>query len=347
MRRSTHPILIACSTVVTALAVVVLPTPSASAAVAITDGQFAVNRFVNDDGPDTCTVTNDSNASPVTAFTSNGTTASAAVNGSSTITNDGDGADSSVLTNSASAKVRAIQKGGRLRAVRADLTTSTKLIANQGLATDCDPEAQESLQLVFSVNLPATQWATITLSGAQRIVTAQLLMSRISPPTEGIQMLLGAGGKFDNTARVLLPAGVYTFQVQVTHLFMAPQSAAEPSAQSGVISLDVALADAGGAIAQAQGSGKKYVALGKAVKCSGDKLVSAMTKAAGIGPTAKVKKVTFFVNGKKKKSVNLPTRGDKITLTKMPAKDTMVVKVVVNLFGGGSATATRSYLSCR
>ncbi len=96
---------------------------------------------------------------------------------------------------------------------------------------------------------------------------------------------------------------------------------------------------AGSATTKPTGSGKKYVDVGSR-SCGNDKVTTKLKNKAG-----KASKVTYYVDGKKVKTLGKPKSGKTVKLALEAASDS-TVKVVVKPKKGKNVSVTRSYVAC-
>ncbi|WP_372734788.1 hypothetical protein [Nocardioides sp.] len=318
--------------------------PSSAKAAALTSGTLTVQRSVGKDA--SCNITNPS-ATDNKPFTSNGATVASTVAGTSTITDPGEPADTTTVPSSIKGSIRAKESGGQLTSIALDTVVKAKINAAQGLGSDCDPSATNTVAATFAMNLTRSKWVTVKAELPSTSVL-QMIVQRTAPanPTSIEQIAMIGTNKGRATAEFLLPTGTFQVQMVLQHVLLTPTTPAAPTSADAKQSVDITFVDAGSAIGKAVGDGSKYLKLDKARKCATGKLQAKFTAAAGKGKLAKIKKAIFKVNGKKKATVKFPTKGKKVKLKGLVSGDEANVKVILRYRKGGKATVTRSYLSC-
>jgi hypothetical protein len=325
-------------------ALVAVPAPAEAAAV--TSATHYVSRTVNEVGPANCNVVNNSSNSSG-PFTSNGVAVSHSVSGTTNIVDTGDASDTSSIATSSSSTVRMTEAGGSMRRMDVSATLSATFNVAQGAATDCDAQAQVGAQTQLIGVLTRPKWVVIDAevpSGGQGQVVFQR-SSPVSPPMVEIVALVG-NSKGRSHAEVFLPAGTYQVATFTLASWNGPAVTGDPTAFTAKPFLHMLFERAGIAKGKASGNGTKYLKLKSSRKCASDQLRGTFTSAAGVAASAKINKAIFTVNGKKSKTVNLPEKNTKVTLTNLPSAEDITVSVQLKLFGGGSAKLTRDYRSC-
>jgi hypothetical protein len=317
----------------------------AQAAPSITLGVLLAQTSFAETGPATCTV-GDAGDNDNDNFTLNGPTKTSSVSSTTTIVDNGDATDTSTVKASSKTTAKATRKGGTLQVSWQTLQTQS-ISSAQGLATDCDPSVTTMGYMVTQVNLTEDSW----LSLAAELSGGTVLTAVVNGATPGgdpiVEQIVFVGGHTDNDFRFFLPAGTFTITAVTQGILPPPQTGADPTSTVQRSSGIASFVPAGTAIGKAAGTGGgSYLKTKGEVKCGDDSLSAKWKKAAGKGDDRAVKKATFSVNGHKVETVNHPKAGQTTKLKNLDTDEDVNLKVKMKLAGGGSATLTRSYLSC-
>ena len=172
-----------------------------------------------------------------------------------------------------------------------------------------------------------------------------------APASVGIVVSIN---EFGRTHRLLaVQPGDYTMTVQLVAQAADTNLAGQPGPSANVrTNVHGAFKPFGVADGASSGSGAKYLTLADSQTCASHSVTADFTKKAGKkakkGKKPVIKKATFFVNGAKVKSVKKPNKNTLVTLTGLPADDTVEVSAQLKLQakGKGTVTVERTYLPC-
>lgn len=299
-------------------------------------GQFIVETDFGTGGAPGCALVTDTSDSAQGSFETDGSQLSGALSSSATVEDAGDVADDTAMTAKSSGKVRATEADGSLRSL--DLTTalSASVVAAQGLTSDCDSSASAMSGAQAYFTLAQSGW--VTLHGTAR--GGSLQMTLASAAAEQGSALMSTGIKHEQTRQFFLPAGTYLALAIFELELDTPGVAGDPTSGVGGGSLSLDFTPAGSAQGPAAGTGKKFVKLDSARSCGAGSVAGSFT-----GKASKVVKATFFVNGKRKKTISNPSGGTDVVLRGLADGSSAVVTVALKLTQG-KATLKRVYVSC-
>jgi hypothetical protein len=179
-------------------------------------------------------------------------------------------------------------------------------------------------------------WLFVTRSQGKNMVSE---MGIVSATGSTPYIDLFGGPKSRNTERVFLKPGQYegvNAVVVTSGGFLFLKSATQSAVLTGAFHV------AGSALGATRGTGAKYVKFPGSVSCSQHTAMLTWSSMAG-----QVKSGSFFVNGAKKVSVSSPHAGSHVVLKRLSATKDAKVLVTMHLKGGGTASATRTYLACK
>ena len=308
--------------------------PAASASAGA--GQFIVETDFSTGGAPGCALGTDTSDSGQAAFATDGVGLSGALSSVATVEDAGDVADDTTMTAKSSGKVRATEADGSLNTLVLTTALSASVVAAQGLTSDCDSDASAMSGVQTFFTLAEAGW--VTLHGAARggVLQATLIDQTASHGT----VVMSVGLKTEQTRQFFLPAGTY-LALAIFDLGVAtPSAVGDPTSAVGGGSYSLDFTPAGGATGPATGTGKKFVRLDAARACGAGSVAGSFTSKA-----SKVVKATFFVNGKKKKTITDPSGGTDVVLRGLADASTAVVTVAIQLTQG-KATLRRVYVSC-
>lgn len=300
-------------------------------------GQFIVSTGFDGAGAAGCSLTSDTSDTFESEFTSNGVAKAASFSSTGTVEDAGDLADDTTLYANAAGRVRATQSGGSLDTLQLTTSLSARVVAAQGLASECDSEAAATSGAEMYFTLAEAGWLTLRGSVRGGQMEAQLASAFMGQGTFTASLNL----KSEQTRRFFLEAGTYVLVTVFETGVSTPSVAGDPTAAVGGGVLNADFTAAGDATGPAVGSGKAFVQLDPALSCGARSLAGRFTSKAG-----KVKTATFFVNGKRSKVVQGPGAGSDVVLRGLPSSSGVTVKAVLKLRSGGSRTVSRGYASC-
>jgi hypothetical protein len=312
-----------------------LPAAPASAAVA---AQYGAQGTASTSS--SCTLStgagSDSPSSPLSTFHHG--TRKHSVNLDAGFTNTGDSSDTVEMIGHYSSSMTLGRKHGDLTKVLLSGNGKVSIQSSKGNATACEPQAAVD---------------AVALGGFTEGRPGWLLVDRQTVPKQGIALALVENTSTDNTVvfdlwqgrashttgRGFVKPGSYSFEIAVgltagnfppILLKRAPKS-----------TIAMVFHKAGSALSSS-GSGKKYVEFPSSVSCGSHKATLRWKSSAG-----QVDSGSFLVNGKQKKSDGTPKPGEKIVLKHLSSTADLKITAKLKLKGGGSATASRTYLPCK
>ncbi|MET3961531.1 hypothetical protein ABIE44_001465 [Marmoricola sp. OAE513] len=264
----------------------------------------------------------------------NGSTSSHGSNLGASIT-DSAGVRSDV-TRSALGKGKVTVRDGQLAALTFSGTAALDVTTQPTQTCGVGTWTRVETRLVFTLTRP--QWFSARTTTTSRAQVALSLYSHDETTSVRIDAL--AGG--EASANWYLPIGTYSLATEM--LLSTDLVAGAPSSKrTGSGTTQVALHDTGGAHAAASGSGTRYVAPGNRVTCATHQLPARFGK--------RVKSATFYVNGRKVRTVSRPKAGSVVALPVLDGTRTSSVRVRLVVDPPGHRTrktvaVTRSYRAC-
>jgi hypothetical protein len=274
----------------------------------------------------------------------NGASATATTSVSATFTNSGDGTDnaSGAASETATGSVKSV--GGTLKSM--DFTGSGTASIDQALATSaCGRAIYAYVDLNFTFTLAQAGYLHVTMSNSGAASYGEVYLYQ----TAGNQPYVdhyGSGLKFSGTDDVFLPAGEYAGRFEAD----GSSNGLRTTDFSGTSKTTVhaSFAVAGSQTAAQTGNGTKYVAFAGARTCATHSLGASVTHRKKLAH--RIRKISFFVNGTKVRTVRTPHKGLVVTL---PIADDQAANVLakVKLFPSNGKPArvvqtTASYEAC-
>ncbi len=299
-------------------------------------GQFIVETGFSTGGAPGCALGTDTSDSAQAAFSTDGVGLSGTLDSAATAEDAGDLADDTTMTAKSTGKVRATEADGSLDTLVLTTALSATVVAAQGLTSDCDStaSAMSGAQTYFTL----AQGGWVTLRGTARGGSLQTTL--INATAEQGSAVMSGGIKHEQTRQFYLPAGTYLALTIFELELDTPGVAGDPTSAVGGGSLSLDFTPGGGAQGPATGTGKKFVKLDSARSCGAGSVAGSFTSKA-----SQVVKATFFVNGKKMKTITDPSGGTDVVLRGLADGSSAVVTVAFQLTQG-KATLRRVYVSC-
>lgn len=329
----------------------VLMAPTASAAPVFTDAQTQLDPFVgagsySQTGVNTCANTPSADTTASVPVVENGPAASVSTSGTATFTNSGVPGDTATGSASASGTGKVTSVGGSLSTMDLSVTSSAQVTNALGTSAECVRYTYAGVDLEFEFTVTQPGFLELSTSNTGGVYGEAYVYRYVaSSPDEPYVDHYGNGLKFNSNTRAYLPAGTYRGYFEGE----AFKRSLSSSSISGTTTLHGEFHVAGSQTEAVKGKGKKYVTFPAARSCATDQLLPTITDKKK--RVAKIKKVVFFVNDTKVKTVKTPDKGDTV---KLAIADDVVadVRAEVTLFPArkGRASkvleATVSYEAC-
>jgi hypothetical protein len=315
--------------------------PAGPAAAVTIPSQYAVQG--SSDADSDCSVTAGSSSATNGPKNLHHGRAKGAVNLATTWTNDLDSSDITSVTGHYGGSTHVVKHNGTFKA--ATLTGSGQVTVSRALGSSslCDVSAT-LLNLVEFQSSQPTGWYYVTRNTSKSSVVelAVLKASSQSP----VFFELYQGGHNTVTQRAFVGRGSYITAlvagIQGGKVQVALKNGGSVSRSGLSNNLSATFHKAGSALGGTKGAGASYVEFPGSVSCGSHRATlrwkpSASHVAAG----------AFFVNGNKKAADSTPQGGEKIVLKHLSPKADLKITAKLQLEGGGSAVATRSYVPCK
>jgi hypothetical protein len=332
-----HAALVAASAV--ALATLASAAPAQAAPVfSDPDSYVYGSNSSHDDG--SCSYVETNGNSTSTPVVENGPATTYSTSASSTHT--GTGSDTATGSSQSTATVSIKSANGLPTSL--DFTGSGSAAATFAqTTTDCFVHSYAGINAYAKFTLTQPGVMHLTTKGTGKGVGGQVEV--YADVDDSYAYVSGSGSRFNGSAEVFLPAGVYWFYANVE-----PQVSSNVNKSiSGSVSAHIGFSLAGSQTAAVSGKAKKYVTLPSARSCATHSI-----NASVIGKKKRadqIKQVSVFVNDAKVKKVKTPDKGDAVTI---PVADDQAadVRAEVTLFPskkgkpGKVVQVTASYEAC-
>ncbi|WP_205472123.1 hypothetical protein [Nocardioides sp. SYSU D00038] len=275
-------------------------------------------------------------------FVTDSETRSASHSHDATVTNNAAPAEVTTVHSRQSGTARVTAAGGSLRSVDFKVTGEQSMSVPAGQL--CDTSLRGETDLYFEFKIARAGWLTIDTT-SRGFTYSEAWIERDDSPEQEEQDTWSEFDVFDNTSRVFLPVGEYEFYAEFEARRFA--SGGSFATKRSAATVSARFVPGGEAPAAAQGGGKAFVDLPVARDCAGNAVTATFKK-----PAKKVAKATFFVNGKKRKTVNSAKKGKTVKLGSLVDAKPVTVKAVLKLDPprkgkkGKTKTVTRSYTAC-
>jgi hypothetical protein len=257
------------------------------------------------------------------------------------INNDNVATDKTAASGSSSNTVVATQADGQLSHVSMTANATTSL-TTASATPKCGGRTTLSSATTFTFDLVRPTLVSVTVESHN--VLGELAVGKLSGgiPLAAIQYAVGP--HHSGTDSVLLPAGTGYSAVADVGMELTALTTAGTTTLNGDIKVDFSFEEPGVPTTAAQGTGKKYVALGDR-DCTTGAVSATWSRKAGKGKVRTVPKATFYVDGQKAIGVKKPKKG---RVTKVPADPTRAVQVqgFIKVKGKGQLLVQRSYRPC-
>jgi hypothetical protein len=309
--------------------------PAGPAAAAVQAGFQAV---ANADTSSDCTLTSgDPNPESSTANFSHGKK-TRQVNLNATFTATGDPTDVVHESGHYSGSMVLKKKGPHLSRAALSGAGTVSIDSSKGNNTVCDPSAAVALLTEMEFSEGSSGWLYLTRSTVNKPGLTETIVANSMSTGEAVIFEIYQGGASKASTRGFVKPGDYQAVMAVglsAGNFILLKSAPHSS-------LSLVFHKAGSALTGTKGAGKSYVGFPGSVSCGSHKATLRWKPSAG-----KVAGGAFFVNGNKRVSDSTPQGGEKIVLKHLKPKADIKITAKLHLKGGGSATATRSYVPCK
>jgi hypothetical protein len=310
-----------------------LPAAPASAAV---QAQYGAQGTASTSSSCTLSSGNDSPSSTISTFSHGKRSHSVDLNAG--FTNTGDSSDTVEMTGHYSSSLTLAKKHGDL--AKAVLSGSGSVAVHRALgsATACAPQAAVDAVSIASFTEGQPGWFLVD---HQTVPKQGLAVIEVANSTSGNAVVfdIWQGGGSQTQGRGFVTPGTYSYEIAVgltagnfppIFLKSAPRS-----------SVSMEFHRAGSAPSGSTGSGKGFVEFPGSVNCFSHRATLRWKSSAG-----KVASGSFLVNGSHKTSDGTPRPGEKIVLKHLSSTADNTITAKLKLDGGGSATASRTYLPC-
>jgi hypothetical protein len=310
-----------------------LPAGPASASV---DAQFSVS--ANADTNATCVLSSGDDSPTSTTATLSSGTAKRSVNLDATFTSTGNSSDVVQMSGHYTSAVTVTKKGANLAKAQMTGAGSVAVSADLGSSTACEPKAviDGFGQMQFTEAQKGWLYAERTTVNRQGVTELEVLNNTTD---QGVVVDFFQGRGSHAVSRGFVQPGTY-----IAVMAVGLTAGAEPPILKSPqrTSLNLVFHQAGSALAGAKGAGKRYVEFPGAVSCSKHQASLRWTSRAG-----HVLDGAFLVNGKRQAFDSTPRGGEKIGLKHLKSTADLTITAKLRLKGGGSATATRTYVPCK
>jgi hypothetical protein len=310
-----------------------LPAGPAAAAV-----QWQLVVIASSDAGSSCPLTSgvDSDtalAGPFTQGTHSRTASMAA-----TFTNTGDPTDTVDASGHYKGTASIHKKGKDLQKAQLTGSGAVSVDVAKGASTGCDPEAVVEAAAVLQFTEHKAGWFYLKrVTPAMQGLAISILQN--AGTGQAVQLDVFQGGKSQTVSRGFSKAGTFESQL-VVGLTAGNVPIILRSAPRSTVALQ--FYKAGSALTDPRGPGRSYVEFPGSVSCGTHKATLRWKPSA-----SKVAAGAFFVNGKKKASDSTPQGGEKIVLKHLKSTADAKITAKLQLKGGGSATASRTYVPCK
>ncbi|HEX2892647.1 MAG TPA: hypothetical protein VHO29_01420 [Marmoricola sp.] len=318
-----------------------LAVPAATAAPVFTDANTNLDPGSGAySGGGTCAVSTTPGANTTVPVVENGGSATASGSMTASYTNSGDGTDTATGTATDTATGSVTSVGGTLKSM--DFTGSGAVNLDQALATSaCDRSLYAYVDLDFNFTLTQPGYLHVQMSNAGPASYGEVDIWQVH--ATGDQPYVdhfGHGLKFNGTDDVFLPAGEYRgyFESQAWS-----GDRTTDFAGTGTTTVHASFSVAGSQTAAQTGKGHRYVGFAAARTCATHSLGATVTHRKKLAH--RIKKISFFVNGTKVRTLRHPHRSQAVSLT-IADDQTADVLAKVKLTNGKVLRTTASYEAC-
>ncbi|WP_205472124.1 hypothetical protein [Nocardioides sp. SYSU D00038] len=260
------------------------------------------------------------------------------------VVNDNDASDRTDVVSQQSGSIKVATAGGSFAS--ADFRTNGRfsLTAAKGAAQACNTYAYAYIETEFEFKIAQAGWFTVDMASKGYNYVEAYIEVENQPGPDTDQDHYSEFENHTGTDRVWLPAGEYRFYAETYRNQYAVHGNVSKTMTARITASFV---PGGAAPAAAQGGGKAFVDLPAARDCAANAVTATFKK-----PAKKVAKATFYVNGKKRKTVNSAKKGKTVKLGSLVDAKPVTVKAVLKLDPprkgkkGKTKTVTRSYTAC-
>jgi hypothetical protein len=254
-----------------------------------------------------------------------------------TFTATGDPTDTVHASGHYSAGVHLSKNGPNFSKALLTGSGAVSLDASKGKNSVCEPEAQVLSEMLMEFSEGSKGWLYLTRSTVAKPGISEVIVQNSTG--EAVVFEIFQGGSSHATSRAFVKPGGYQsiMGVGLTAGQVGILTKAAPQS-----SLSLVFHKAGSALTGTKGAGKSYVEFPGSVSCGSHKATLRWKPSA-----SQVASGAFLVNGNKKASDSTPRGGEKIVLKHLTPKADIKITAKLQLKGGGSATASRSYVPCK
>jgi hypothetical protein len=320
-----------------------LAVPAATAAPVFTDANTHLDPDSNSSaGSGTCNVTETPGPNTTVPVVENGAPATAtgsmhAVYGNSGATSDTATGDA---TDTATGSVSSV--GGTLRSL--DFTGSGTVSLDQALATSaCQRDVSAWVVFNFDFTLTQPGYLHVKMSNTGGVSYGEVdLWQHHATGDQPYVDHYGQGLKFNGTDDVFLPAGEYRGYFY-SYVSAFGTSGTTDFSGTGKTTVHATFNVAGSQTAAQTGAGHRYVGFAAARACATHSLDAMVTHRKKLAH--RIKKISFFVNGTKVRTLRHPHRGRLVSLA-IADDQAASVMAKVKLTDGKVRSTTASYEAC-
>jgi hypothetical protein len=273
----------------------------------------------------------------------NGGSATATGSTSVTYANTNDATDNATGSATETATGSVTSVGGTLRSM--DFTGSGTVNIDQTLATSaCGRHAYAYVDLDFNFTLTQAGFLHVKMSNSGVASFGEVWIHReLASGNEPYVDHYGAGLKFNGTDDVFLPAGEYAGYFEA---YVSPRDYQTTDfSGSGKTTVHATFSAAGSQTVAQTGKARKYVGFAPARTCATHSLGATVTHRKKLAH--RIKKISFFVNDTKVKTLRTPHKGQVVAL---PIADDQAADVLAKVKLKGSPAkvlrTTASYEAC-
>jgi len=249
-----------------------------------------------------------------------------------------DPTDTVHMTGHYAGDVHLTRKGGNLSRAVISGHGNVAMDAAKGDATLCDPQA--AMLSAFQTQFTETQkgWLYVERTTPPKMGVTEVITQNVTTG-DPVVFEIYQGSASHATSRGFVTPGSYQ-GLMAAGLTAGNVGIFLKNATTSTLSME--FHKVGSALTGPQGSGARYVALPGSLSCAAGKATLGWKSSAG-----KVAGGSFLVNGKKKAADNSPRGGEKVVLKHLSRTADTTITAKLHLKGGGTATATRTYVPCQ
>ncbi|WP_205473677.1 hypothetical protein [Nocardioides sp. SYSU D00038] len=316
----------------------VLAVAAPASAAPLVDGYLEVHADFDDDGPATCALTSGLEAHGG-AVVSSAAPGSRSVSAQGVITDSADPADVTSVAAAASARTSATEVAGSLGRLVHVTTLSASVQAAQGPGSACAADALATSELSTKLVVSEPGWLTL-----EAVVPGALVLELSLSSTSATGGELGFHvSDLEATQRFTHFFGAGSYELDATfHLPVeTPLPIGRPTSASATGRLTASFAPAGSATAPAAGAARRFVDLPTERGCTSDSVSPSLR-----GPTRKLARVVYRVDGRRAATVRRPRPGKVTVLRGLRDDRPVTLRATVTTRKGKVRNVARTYLAC-